>query len=220
MLYRRNSVPLHQPIMPFKWRPFDLYNNIHIDADQCIGDDHRQTIADNCPYQNSDICHMTQPPAGSSSDSSCNSISTATHSVANSDNIHCMDAMHGENYRQLFCQRDFTSNLKCPSTRCTSAASYSHSIDTDVNCCCGTVFRNISRICLDNSHKTNHSVKMHAKRNDLRNQSQFVNNVLPFYDAQLLNAIENELIDPQIDDSSGSEMKSINDTDGSLSNCK
>lgn len=41
MLNRRNSMSLHQPIMPFKWRPFDLYNDIHINRvtndDNAIG---------------------------------------------------------------------------------------------------------------------------------------------------------------------------------------
>lgn len=46
MLNRHNSMTSihHQPVMPFKWRPFDLYNDIHVNDTQSLSQQQHDTI--------------------------------------------------------------------------------------------------------------------------------------------------------------------------------
>lgn len=185
MLRRGNLESLHQPIMPFKWRPFDLYNNVNIDTHHCNIDKQFELPNDSngkrTYYLNTSPNHQIRTKArnyrifndscqpdnsrssNQSSDSSCNSQQTAGHYITNSDNINSinMSLMSTiklcENYRKLFCQSDCNqTNSKCERSHCMhrhsisdTSTSCSHSIDSDINCCCSTILRNLRRICLD-----------------------------------------------------------------------
>lgn len=222
MLRRGNLESLHQPIMPFKWRPFDLYNNVNIDTHHCNIDkqselqndsngkrtyylntsqNHQIRTAQN--YRKFDSCQPDNSRSSNqSSDSSCNSQQTASHNITNSDNINNIDMSLMstiklcENYRKLFCQSDCNqtnqTNSKCERSQCMrsisdTSKSCSHSIDSDINCCCSTILRNLRRICLDsmgdgngngNSNKNTNKysrTKHHLHRNQV-NHFQIVTN--------------------------------------------
>lgn len=202
MRRRGNLESLHQPIMPFKWRPFDLYNNVNIDKQSETSNDsngkrtHHHSNSDrnhqNRTAQNYQIFDSCQPDnsrsSNQSSDSSCNSQQTASHYITNSDNINSinMSLMSTiklcENYRKLFCQSDCNqTNSKCERSQCMhsisdTSTSCSHSIDSDINCCCNTILWNLRRFCLDslgdgNANKnTNTNKNAHTKHYLHRNQ--------------------------------------------------
>lgn len=173
MLCRGNFESLHQPIMPFKWRPFDLYNNVNIDnthAHHCNIDKQFESSNDSNSKRtycsNSSQNHQPDNSRCSNqcSDISCNSQQTATHYITNSNNINSinMSLMSTiklcENYRKLFGQSDCNQTMsKCVQTQwmthniSDTSTSCSHNIDSsDIsNCCCSTILWNFCRICLD-----------------------------------------------------------------------
>lgn len=215
MLRRGNLDSLHQPIMPFKWRPFDLYNNVNINTHHCniekqfessndsnekrihhsngSSQNHQNRTTQN--YQIFDNCKPDNSRSSNqSSDSSCNSQQTASHYITNSDNINSinMSLMSTiklcENYRKLFCQSDCNqTNSKCEQSQCMrnisdTSTSCSHSIDSDINCCCNTILWNLRRICLDSmgngndNRNTNKNPNKHYLHRNQVNHFQIVNN--------------------------------------------
>lgn len=183
MLRRGNLEALHPPIMPFKWPPFDLYNNVNIDTHHCTIDKQSETSNEsygkrayhysnsgqyqqNRTAQNYQIFDSCQPANSRSNNqctnhSSCDSQQTTSNYITNSDNINSinMSLMSTiklcENYRKLFCQSDSNqTNSKCERSQCMrsisdTSTSCSHSIDSDINCCCNTILGNLRRVCLD-----------------------------------------------------------------------
>lgn len=145
MLNRRNSISLQ---MPFKWRPFDLYNDIHINH----ATDHNVTSAtltnssnyvrckSNCDHLMlcSNIKKNRQNSHGSSSGSSCVSLSTTTHFDSNVDSASSTGTIKSnrslEFYRKLLSRSDLNHNKY--KYVCNSAT---------INCCCGSNCQNIMR---------------------------------------------------------------------------
>lgn len=204
MLNRRNSMSLHQPIMPFKWRPFDLYNDIHIN--RASNDDNAAvgtvlvtsdaskagtaalasasaamsasvsgsgtvfaTCAPNCVRCQSNCDHLMlwgnyrkyrQSSRGSSSGSSCASLSTTSHFIPDIDSTSSINTAISngsfEYYRKLLgqCNANTNANDKFSnhhshhyqhnhhqqrttgSNKCNGATS---------NCCFDSNYRNITR---------------------------------------------------------------------------
>lgn len=168
MLNRHNSMTLHQPIMPFKWRPFDLYNDIHINRanDNNNPPKVRTTSA---PTTNSNCarCHSNcddfvlwtnfrkhrQSSRGSSSDgSSCTSLSTTNHCIGETDsNLSTGKSTHvSPDYYSKFVGKHYESNhdkLKCAHHQLCTGRSNARFNDATINCCCGSNHPNITSNC-------------------------------------------------------------------------
>lgn len=181
MLNRHNSMTLHQPIMPFKWRPFDLYNNIHINPTNDSNNAREATATAAALNSNSNSncmrCHSNcddlmlwgnfrrhrQSSRGSSSGSSCTSLSTTSHFIGDADSggsslsmaISKSNASH-DYYRKLDGKHDSNHDkLRCAhhQQRTNSCACF---IGATINCCCGSHCRSITQnrpaMFNDNTH--------------------------------------------------------------------
>lgn len=178
MLNHRNSMSLHQPIMPFKWRPFDLYNDIHINC--ATGDNSSRVTASsasaattsttataaacsNCVRCQSNCDHLVlwgnfrkhrQSSRGSSSGSSCASMSTTSHFVPDADNASSMSTIKSNGSFQYYHKLLAPNEWNRDKFRC---AAYHQQQEqqqqlhragcngANVNCCCGSNCRNITR---------------------------------------------------------------------------
>lgn len=146
--------------MPFKWRPFDLYNDIHIN--RATGDNVCETAStcsnciqcqSNCdPYLVlwSNFRKLRKNSRGSSSASSCTSLSTTSHFTPDVETASGMSTIKSngsfEYYRKLLGQSD----SKRDKFRCAHHQQYQRTdpcacYGATVNCRCGSSCRNIMR---------------------------------------------------------------------------
>lgn len=156
---------LHQPIMPFKWRPFDLYNDIHVKrsaGDNVCGGAMTATATStcsNCVRCQSNCDHLVlwgnfrkhrQSSRGSSSGSSCVSLSTTSHFTPDVDCASSMSTIKSngsfEYYHKLLGQSD----SKHDKFRCAHQQQHQHTDScacsgATINCRCGSSCRNIMR---------------------------------------------------------------------------
>lgn len=158
MLNRHSSMTLHQPIMPFKWRPFDLYNDIHIsrlNENNACG---ATATTSNCVRCQSNCDHLVlwgnfrkhrQSSRGSSSGSSCASLSTTSHCIGDADSGSSMSTTKSKSnasfdyHRKLVSQRDSNyDKLRFPHHR-QRAGSCACFNGATINCCCGSNCQNI-----------------------------------------------------------------------------
>ncbi|XP_055320596.1 uncharacterized protein LOC129577481 isoform X29 [Sitodiplosis mosellana] len=175
MLNRRNSMSLHQPIMPFKWRPFDLYNDIHVNC--ATGDNSNgvpvsaasttsttATTAEcsNCVRCQSNCDHLVlwgnfrkqrQSSRGSSSGSSCASLSTTSHFVPNVDSASSMSTIKSSGSFQYYHHKLLAPNNESNRDKFRCAAHQQQQErqhrtgcnGANVNCCCSSNCRNVTR---------------------------------------------------------------------------
>lgn len=177
MLNRHNSMTLHQPVMPFKWRPFDLYNNIHINATNDSNNAREASTTAAASTSNCMRCRSNcedlmlwgnfrrhrQSSRGSSSGSSCTSLSTTSHFIGDADSggsnlsmaISKSNASH-DYYRKLGGKHDSNHDkLRCAhhQQRTNSCACF---IGATINCCCDSHCRSITQMSPamfnDNTH--------------------------------------------------------------------
>lgn len=154
--------------MPFKWRPFDLYNDIHIAGDNSSGvtasTNSTQTTAttvtataacSNCVRCQSNCDHLMlwgnfrkhrQSSRGSSSGSSCASLSTTSHFIPDAVDSASSIQSNGsfQYYHKLFPPNESNRHR----IRCIPQQQQQHRTGcngANVNCCCGANCRNIIR---------------------------------------------------------------------------
>lgn len=155
---------LQQPIMPFKWRPFDLYNDIHVSR----GNDESATVVtpsvcstsvcSTCARCQSNCDHLMlwgnfrkhrQSSRGSSSGSSCASLSTTSHFNGDVDGAGSISTIKSngslEYYHKLLGQSDLNRDkFKCAHHQHHRIGSHACN-DAAINACCATNCRNIIR---------------------------------------------------------------------------
>lgn len=171
---------LHQPIMPFKWRPFDLYNDIHINC--ATGDNSSGVTASspttavtttaaaaattptsacsNCVRCQNNCDHLVlwgnfrkhrQSSRGSSSGSSCASLSTASHFVPDVDSASSRSTIKSSGsfqyYHKLLSPNNESNRDKsrCPAHHQQQQRHRAGCNGANVNCYCGSNCRNVTR---------------------------------------------------------------------------